>query len=49
MSANVIPAASITLPLLGTANDAESIAADPEFAEPLRAALERLASAISGR
>ena len=49
MSANVIPAASITLPLLGTANDAESIAADPEFAEPLRAAIERLASAISGR
>ena len=49
MSANVIPAASITLPLLGTANDAESIATDPEFAEPLRAALERLASAVSGR
>jgi chromate reductase len=49
MSANVIPAASITLPLLGTANDAESIAADPEFAEPLRAAIERLASAIGGR
>jgi len=49
MSANVIPAASITLPLLGTANDAESIAADPEFAERLRAAIERLASAISGR
>jgi chromate reductase, NAD(P)H dehydrogenase (quinone) len=49
MSANMIQDASIRLPLLGTANDAESIAADPELAEPLRAAIERFAYAIRGR
>ena len=48
MSANVVRGASITLPLLGTANDAESIAADPELAERLRDALEKFAQAIRG-
>jgi chromate reductase len=49
MSANMVRDASITLPLLGTVNDADSIAANPEFAVPLRAAIERLASAIRER
>ena len=40
MSARLIEDASITLPLLGTAHDADSIAADPEFASALRNALE---------
>jgi chromate reductase len=47
MSANLINDASITLPLLGTANDAGSIAANPEFAGPLRGALARFVSAIA--
>jgi chromate reductase, NAD(P)H dehydrogenase (quinone) len=49
MSANVVQTASITLPLLGTANDAESIAADPELAGPLRGALAKFAQVIGGR
>lgn len=49
MSADVIANASITLPLLGTTNDAASIAATPELAEPLRAALERFIAAIRNR
>jgi len=49
MSANVIGNASITLPLLGTANDAESIAANPELAGLLRAAIERFVDAIKRR
>jgi chromate reductase len=49
MSADVVADASITLPLLGTVNDAESIAANAELAEPLRRAIERLAHAISKR
>ena len=49
MSANLIRDASITLPLLGTVNDAESIAANPELAQPLRSALERFAEAIAAR
>ena len=49
MSANVVRDASITLPLLGTANDAESIAADPELAVPLREALEKLTQAVRDR
>jgi len=32
--------------MLGTANDADSIAASPEFAGPLRGALERFIGAI---
>ena len=46
MSARLINDASITLPLLGTANDAASIAANAEFAAPLRIALERYVQAI---
>jgi chromate reductase len=49
MSANVIGDASITLPLLGTTNDAESIAANPELAQPLRAAIERFVGTIGSR
>src|ERR1700761_855811 len=36
MSANMIEDASITLPLLGTVNDAASIVANPDLAAPLR-------------
>jgi chromate reductase, NAD(P)H dehydrogenase (quinone) len=46
MSARLVNDASITLPLLGTANDAESIAANAELAAPLRSALERYVRAI---
>ena len=46
MSARLVNDASITLPLLGTANDAASIAANGEFAAPLRSALERYVQAI---
>ena len=46
MSARLVNDASITLPLLGTANDAESIAANAELAAPLRGALERYVQAI---
>jgi chromate reductase, NAD(P)H dehydrogenase (quinone) len=47
MSARLVKDASITLPLLGTANDAESIAANAELAAPLRSALERYVRAIT--
>ncbi len=47
MSARLVQDASITLPLLGTTNDAASIAANAEFAAPLRNALERYADAIT--
>ena len=46
MSARLVKDASITLPLLGTVNDADSIAANAEFATPLRSALERYVQAI---
>jgi chromate reductase, NAD(P)H dehydrogenase (quinone) len=46
MSARLVNDASITLPLLGTTNDAASIAANAEFAAPLRRALERYVVAI---
>jgi chromate reductase, NAD(P)H dehydrogenase (quinone) len=46
MSARLVNDASITLPLLGTTNDAASIAANAEFAAPLRRALERYVEAI---
>lgn len=49
MSASLVEEASITLPLLGTANDAESIAADPDLAGPLRGAIEMFAQAIRHR
>ena len=47
MSARLVQDASITLPLLGTTNDAASIAANAEFAAPLRNALERYVEAIT--
>jgi chromate reductase, NAD(P)H dehydrogenase (quinone) len=46
MSARLVNDASITLPLLGTVNDAESIAANAELAAPLRSALDRYIRAI---
>jgi chromate reductase len=46
MSARLVQDASITLPLLGTTNDAESISANAAFATPLRTALERYVEAI---
>ena len=46
MSARLLQDASITLPLLGTTNDAATIAANAEFAAPLRSALERYVQAI---
>jgi chromate reductase, NAD(P)H dehydrogenase (quinone) len=46
MSARLVKEASITLPLLGTVNDAASIAANPEFAGPLRGALDLYVGAI---
>jgi chromate reductase len=46
MSAKLVGGASITLPLLGTANDEMSIVADNELAEPLRTAITRFAAAI---
>ena len=49
MSAQLVKDASITLPLLGTSDDADSVAANPEFATPLRRALEIYVGAISIR
>jgi chromate reductase, NAD(P)H dehydrogenase (quinone) len=49
MSAQVVKDASITLPLLGTSNDADSIAANPAFAGPLQDALECFVCAIRAR
>jgi NAD(P)H-dependent FMN reductase len=49
MSARLVEGASITLPLLGTVNDAESIAANAELAEPLRQALARYVAAIKAQ
>ena len=46
MSANVIQDGSITLPLLGTTNDAASILANPELAGPLRAAIAKFVETI---
>src|SRR5258708_4921135 len=46
MSARLVKDASITLPLLGTVNDADSIAANAELSAPLRHALEIFARAI---
>jgi chromate reductase, NAD(P)H dehydrogenase (quinone) len=49
MSARLVEGASITLPVLGTANDAASIVADHTLAGPLRDAIARFAAAISAR
>jgi chromate reductase, NAD(P)H dehydrogenase (quinone) len=48
MSARLIEAASITLPLLGRGLDADGIVADAELSAQLRAALDRFAEAIRG-
>ncbi len=49
MSAHIVGDAAITLPLLGTANDAATIAADPALAGPLREAIEKFVHAIESR
>jgi NAD(P)H-dependent FMN reductase len=46
MSARLVEDASITLPLLGRALDADGIVADPELSARLRSTLEALAAAI---
>jgi chromate reductase, NAD(P)H dehydrogenase (quinone) len=46
MSAQLIRDAFITLPLLGGAHDENSVAANNEFAEPLRDAITRFAASI---
>jgi chromate reductase, NAD(P)H dehydrogenase (quinone) len=46
MSARLIEAASITLPLLGRGLDADGIVADADLSARLRAALDRFAGAI---
>jgi chromate reductase, NAD(P)H dehydrogenase (quinone) len=47
MSARLVQQACITLPLLGTVNDENSIAANNEFADPLRKAIVQFAGSIS--
>jgi NAD(P)H-dependent FMN reductase len=49
MSARLVEEASITLPLIGTVNDADSIAANTELAEPLSQALARYVAAIKAQ
>ncbi len=49
MSAALIQEASITLPLIGRALDADGIVTDPDLAAPLRAALACFAAAIDAR
>jgi chromate reductase, NAD(P)H dehydrogenase (quinone) len=49
MSARLVEGASVSLPLLGTANDAASIVADNTLADPLRDAIARFAAAIAAR
>lgn len=46
MSACLVPDAFLTLPLLGTANDEESIVANADLAEPLRQAIARFTAEI---
>jgi NAD(P)H-dependent FMN reductase len=45
MSAHVVPAASITVPLQGRALDANTIVEDPEMSETLRSAIVALVAA----
>src|ERR1051325_8048674 len=47
MMARLVPAASLTLALSGRELDAKAIAATPEFAEPLKKALDALVAAAS--
>jgi chromate reductase len=46
MSARLVRDAFVTLPLLGGANDEDSISADSDLAEPLRDAIARFAAFI---
>ena len=46
MSARLVPSACVTLPLLGTPSDEDSILANGELAEPLRGAIVRFAAEI---
>jgi chromate reductase, NAD(P)H dehydrogenase (quinone) len=46
MSARLIDAASLTLPLLGRSLDAKEIVADASLAAPLRGALDAFVEAI---
>jgi NAD(P)H-dependent FMN reductase len=46
MSAHLVSGASLTLPLLGTAIDEDSIVANNDLAEPLRGAIARFAAEI---
>jgi chromate reductase, NAD(P)H dehydrogenase (quinone) len=46
MSARLVPDALLTLPLLGTNNDEDSIVANADLAEPLRQAISRFAAGI---
>ena len=47
MSARLVRDACVTLPMLGTSNDEESIAANSELANPLRQAIARFAADIN--
>lgn len=49
MSADVVPAAHGSVPLLGRNLDAAGIAADPELAKVVRGALTALVEAVQGR
>lgn len=46
MSARVIDAACITMPLLGTEKDAHTVAANPEYAQQIAGALKTFVAAI---
>jgi hypothetical protein len=48
MSARIVDAATITIPLLGKQTDAKVIAADPEMGAKIRGALDAFVSAIKG-
>jgi chromate reductase len=46
MSARIVEAATITIPLLGKQTDAQAVAADPATAATIRGALEAFAAAL---
>jgi hypothetical protein len=46
MSARIVEAATITVPLLGKQTDAKVIAADPEISAKIRAALQAFVDAL---
>ena len=49
MTAVLVEEASITVPLLGKALDENGIASDPQFAAPLRMAIDAFARAIASQ